>query len=201
MELFGNKEKERISNLESFKPNGWYRSDYGTEYLIYAEEVDENNNIIKGYGFSDEGEWYVVKPGNSGLYRTVLATKEEVEERLKQEAIKRGFVVGAEIGCLSDTGYNCKISNNDYYLNIIGDDILWNEFAVDTSLIMEDGVWLEIENEKLPPHKEAPTLVGDSQVVVEHTKEFIPSKKQVLKYLLKKDIILTPKQYKKLWKK
>ena len=63
------------------------------------------------------------------------------------------------------------------------------------------------ENEKLPPYKEVPlkwnyeTLVGDNQVVDEHIKEFIPSKKQVLKYLLERDIILTPKQYKKLWKK
>lgn len=102
------------------------------------------------------------------------------------------------------------ITDEHFYLRLAkcGDSVdLFRLDDTKTTITYDKFMELFGENEKLPPYKEVPlkwnyqTLVGGNQVVIEHTKEFIPSKKQVLKYLLNRGIILTPKQYKKLWKK
>lgn len=197
-------EKQTKNALELFNKDSelykWYKYDDGSLFYVTSEC---KKGHLYGYGL-DKDSWvyHVDEGGNSCVFNNVAknyktpATKEEVEERLTQEAIKRGFVKGVKVGCLNLVGYFSEIEIDCYYLDEDCDEVFWNTFCVDSSVIMKDGVWLEIENDK--------ALVGD---VIETTDEvsIFSSReeklKKTLKYLLKKDIILTPKQYKKLWKK
>lgn len=107
-----------------------------------------------------------------------------------------------------------KIEDNYTYLRIDWE----NEFCMNgkssfkTIITYDKFMELFGENDKLPPYKEAPlkwnygSLVGGVIKGIETIDEVSPISsrekelKKTLKYLLKKDIILTPKQYKKLWK-
>lgn len=132
MELFGEPKVNK---------SGWYRDEKSPKWLVYR---DFKNKCA--YGFNGwDGSWFFTKNILNHIgSNDILATKEEVEEMLKKEAIERGFVVGAEMGCLEHEGYSAKVLKEDYYLNKLGDKVLWNEFALDTSLIMKDGIWLEV---------------------------------------------------------
>lgn len=190
--------------------NKWYKCDDGTLFYVTSECKEGH---LYGYGFDSAGSWkYNVDEGGyrcafnnvAKNYKTPV-TKEEVEERLKQEAIKRGFVKGVEVVCLNEEEYISEIEFEDYYLDEDCDEVLWNSFCVDSSVIMKDGVWLEIENDKAlvedviegTETTDEVSPISLSSIFSSREKEF----KKTLKYLLKKDIILTPKQYKKLWKK
>lgn len=127
---------------------------------------------------------------------------------LSEEQIKEMADVFNTNGYETWDNINALKKDTHLFLEVgIGNEVYLNHKKEEkTTITYEKFMDLFGEKDKLPPYKETPlkwnyeTLVGDNQVVIEHTKEFIPSKKQVLKYLLKKDIILTPKQYKKLWK-
>ena len=84
--------KEKGLIEEQFKVGEWYIGEF---ILCYITEKEEDKHL--GYGLW-EGKW--VDDNNSWFYDTKkqdirLATKEEVEEALIKEAIKRGFKKGA----------------------------------------------------------------------------------------------------------
>lgn len=198
-------EEQTKNALELFNKDSelykWYKYDDGSLFYVTSEC---KKGHLYGYGL-DKDSW--VYYGEEDEYRCVFnnvaknyktpATKEEVEERLTQEAIKRGFNVGYESG-----KYVYFIHDKDWYYNDKSNTFFVRQKNGTWNTIMKDGVWLEIENDK--------ALVGDVIKGTETTDEVSPislfsareeSLKKTLKYLLKKDIILTPKQYKKLWKK
>lgn len=186
--------------------NRWYKYDDGSLFYVTSEC---KNGHLYGYGFNKDSWVYNVDEKSSNCvfnsvaknYKTP-ATKEEAEERLKQEAIKRGFNVGYESG-----KYVYFAHDKDWYLNSETNSFFVRQKDDTWNMIMKDGVWLE------PPYKEVlrgietteeNTPLRLSEVIEGHIKAQEKPKKtkiKVLKYLLKRDIVLTPKQYKKLWKK
>ena len=87
--------KEAIENAIGESEGVWYKSSYGTEYMIYATKI-RNRQIIEGYGTLDEGKWVVVEDANilCGITSANPATPEEITEFFFKEAKKRGYVKG-----------------------------------------------------------------------------------------------------------
>lgn len=204
--------KEVVNAKELFYKSGWYKDERVYKWLAYR---DFENECIYGFNGS-EGEWFF--SGNTLNHidsEDVLATKEEVEERLIEEAKRRGFEDGIPvIDCDGVVNGTFVFQNNRLYLGgaLIMQNGIWAEVVkknliegVVTEQIVEfpDDLGenlknLDTTNRTLIEGWEEPTLEEISSIFSSR-KEL--SKKKVLKYLLKRNIILTPKQYKKLWKK
>lgn len=84
--------------------NRWYKSKTHKEMLIYPTIKDQSTNALYGYGFSTDGffEYYDKDTSNYCLCNDVaseylyLATPQEIETALKNEAVKRGFADGVK---------------------------------------------------------------------------------------------------------
>ncbi len=105
------------------------------------------NEIITAYGFGgDDMEWYNECEGWAyyDYNYVVLATPEEVEAALTNEAVKRGFKEGVR--------FKTPCSNTEYIAK--GNIIIWqngNTFGLRLSdsygLILDNGKWAEIIKE------------------------------------------------------
>ena len=83
--------KKECPKLFKLKPNNWYKTTDNENCLLFATEIINSNNA-NGYGFGRNGNW-IEQTFNYeiGLRDTRLATPQEVETALIQEAKKRGF--------------------------------------------------------------------------------------------------------------
>lgn len=71
----------------------WYKDAY-SNFLIYAEEIHEITNDISGYGFYSSLKWFDSKRVCVKNIKLNIATHEEVETALIEEAKRRGFKEG-----------------------------------------------------------------------------------------------------------
>jgi len=130
---------------KSLKSNLWnfVTSKIGFEYLIYGNEKDKKGNYI-GYGFSlDRKKYYYESPfiTDEQIKYSRLATPEEVETALVNEAKRRGFK-GKERLVWEIDGARYLISNPElsYFEYEKESSILF--FA--KGIVFDNGTWAEI---------------------------------------------------------
>jgi len=119
--------------------NGWYKyRDVG--YLMYHDFVKNTK-----YGFNSSSKW--VNPIALELTKGYTkADTKEVEQRLKEEAVKRGFKTGATINN-SILGFE----NINYLINSDTFQYYETEIGVGGFKIMKNGVWAEMVEESKEP--------------------------------------------------
>lgn len=125
--------------FEEENKSGWYRYEKGigkTNWLMFH---DFENNVY--YGFNeDSGSWFYNKYEVEESSNSVLASNEEVIQRLTEEAEKRGYKQGVKIKALVSGGQlKYKLNDRKPSLNYKN-----NTFYYGGTLIMKDGVWAEI---------------------------------------------------------
>jgi hypothetical protein len=127
--------------------NRWYKSKKLNDVFIRLEDNDKGR-----YGFDSCG-WYKTNDSNKGISTEYwqLATPQEVETALKNEAVKRGFVKGAL--CNNSNIHNSKTNNNkiDFdYMEFIDNELRLykNNDSNCYYQIFNNGVWAEIIKEE-----------------------------------------------------
>lgn len=112
---------------------GWYKCTVGTKWFVY---YDLEKMIV--YGFNDYGDWFDMEPESEKISEenSEPATEQEATERLKAEAIKRGYVEGAEVVSLYSLLLE-TIEGIDYVFGNAG-------FFAGSTVIMKHGKWAEI---------------------------------------------------------
>jgi hypothetical protein len=93
--MAGRKYKDFLDHKFPKKVSGWYKTEGSDKYLMY---FDFENDIY--YGFSSFGIWH--SRDNSVDFESnsdydYLATPQEVEQRLIEEAKRRGIIKGAVV--------------------------------------------------------------------------------------------------------
>lgn len=129
-----------------FEVGKWYKSGL---VLLNFERHQESDRSLIGYGFDTEGYW--MNANNSGWLREEWeeATEAEVFEALKNEAVKRGFVVGCYTqGLIDERLADKELSkvNGSFSLHEEG-KILKVEVSGDFFVkrnIFKEGVWAEV---------------------------------------------------------
>src|SRR5690606_1908944 len=84
---------EILSQSKSEKENGWYKDTSG-EHKLWLVYYDFKNNVR--YGFNASGKWF---QDNRTDFKELLEleTEKEIEKRLIEETLKRGFKKGLPI--------------------------------------------------------------------------------------------------------
>lgn len=127
--------KEESKDIEVGK---WYK-EKSSKFLFFISKIDENKAL--GYGFSSIGYWF----NDYSLLSRIesdchLATNQEVEEVLKNEAVKRGFKKGINIKTPNGTEGSCKNGVLRY-------DKILNYLFIDEYACFVEGKWAEIVQE------------------------------------------------------
>ena len=194
---------------------GWLeKNDTGWE-ATNIEDI-QNLNGCDSLKYSDDSWEWELNEKQTKNAKELFYTLENIQvdcSELMEEQIKEMADV------FENNGFNVDldgITDEHFYLRLTKCRKSVDLFRLDdTKTIITYEKFMELfgENEKVTPYEEVPlkwnyeTLVWDGIKGIETIDEVssISSRekelKKTLKYLLKKDIILTPKQYKKLWKK
>lgn len=115
---------------------GWYKD--GNDFLAF---YDLQKGII--YGLDEDNDWFLTENWEGAFYLVVEpATESEALERLKAEAIRRGYVEGVEVKCLSDSAIE-KIMSKDLIPEVSFDNENWL-WSHHCACIMKHGKWAEI---------------------------------------------------------
>lgn len=140
---------------EAFEPELktgiWYKSKENCNLLQFLEEIEKGTNCdyYKSYGFGLNREWQNSDNRISDIFKNNMtpATEEEVFERLKEEAVKRGFKKGVTVdrSNIIKTGKELngsigKLEWNDFDYGSFGDNCL----SCLNTVIYANGVWAEI---------------------------------------------------------
>jgi len=122
---------------KNLKPNNWYKHKIHSGLVYYSEIIEEK--YITGYGFTSYLEYW--DKVNYYKNQLVPASKKEVFDALKNEAIKRGYQKGRE--CLFGLSEEKrKLETNDFYLRDYRLCINDNNNCGD--VIFQDGKWAEL---------------------------------------------------------
>lgn len=124
--------KEESKDIEAGK---WYKKK-SNKFLFFISKIDGNKAL--GYGFSSIGYWF----NNYSDIRLIerdchLATTQEVEEDLKNEAVKRGFKKGVTFKSAS-SGDEFIFNGNFHFHKSI------NSLTGEMGCIFYEGIWAEI---------------------------------------------------------
>lgn len=119
----------------------WYKRPHNK--ALFCIVGDPENEPFEIYGFDNDGDWMGYKKAQTFKDGEVEATEVEVFEALKNEAVKRGFVLGSLITPLYDekndkdnifkVGSSFVIEKGKLYVRGYG------KFCV-----LKDGKWAEI---------------------------------------------------------
>lgn len=148
---------------EEIKLGNWYFQDGNMFYAsVIGNRAISGVHRVYGYGF-DDGEWEDLSNTTTGGWTFVppetpfrLATKEEVEEALRREAKKRGFVKGVKF-----RNFQGKIQTitREHHFSNLGEgynglccggtpEEEWNkEGCSSNAYIFNNGKWAEIIEE------------------------------------------------------
>lgn len=127
-----------ILGINEFESGKWYKAT-DSKFMVLLTKYEAKHNSY-GYYFDANGVWKGY--GDLGLSDCILATNKEVEQRLIEEAKRRGYKNG-NYECL--TGVRTYGVNEDkfFYQNYK----LWHGENGDfCNRIFEEGAWAEIKN-------------------------------------------------------
>lgn len=151
--------KEEIEALKNEKPKfevgKWYKST-DCKALYFAKKVTDLK--IENFGFNYKGEWMELKERtlDDDSYKIRLATPQEVEQHLIEEAKKRGLVSGVNCGWIDDCGFKNEKPNGDYFYNQPFDGL-----KLGYHYIYHAGKWATILE-----FKDQPILIGGYEVEI-----------------------------------
>ena len=150
LEKLKNLNDSRVNEILNMTPelNKWYKAT-DNKFMIYLTKYKDDNKC-EGFYFSGLNGEYMGFCDNLGFRRCILATKQEIEQALTNEAKRRGFKEGIRVK-LFDSMYDISTLNNgeftyqkDYNrFGIRGGDSC-GSFAV----LFKDGQWAEIIDDK-----------------------------------------------------
>lgn len=130
---------------------GWYKVEFN-KFIAYFD-------LEKGiaYGFDTIGDWFSLESFTLSEFTHIEpATEQEATERLKAEAIERGYVEGAEVVSLYSLLLE-TIEGIDYVFGNAG-------FFAGSTVIMKDGEWAEItKHAEQPQEKTFPRMMEVKQ--------------------------------------
>ena len=129
----------RVNEILEVKEYGkWYRYRRQPKFLAFVK--DRSNR----YGFNMHGIWFNMRAGEPLDNGYILATKEEVEQRLIEEAKRRGYKNGNYECLLGDYGTEENVKECFYYDT---DGCLYHGGEDDANnIVFEKGTWAEIKN-------------------------------------------------------
>ena len=144
-----------VLGVIEYKEGKWYKNPE-SKFMVLIKEIIDDNNCYGYYFCGSEG---IYKGLNDvGLSKCIEATNKEVEQKLIEEAKRRGFNEGVKFKSLSENGKIRTISDKiriDYYistniLTISTSEEEWdNKRDVQSNpTIFKDGVWAEIIDDK-----------------------------------------------------
>lgn len=150
LEKLKNLNDSRVNEILNMTPelNKWYKAT-DNKFMIYLTKYKDDNEC-EGFYFSGLNGEYMGFCDDLGFRRCILATKQEIEQALTDEAKRRGFKEGIRVK-LFDSMYDISTLNNgeftyqkDYNrFGIRGGDSC-GSFAV----LFKDGQWAEIIDDK-----------------------------------------------------
>ncbi len=133
-----------IHVMDEKPKNGWYKSTIPMHKKYLAYHDYENNH---SFGIGTYGHW--INDKNTDFPACIVpATPEEVEQRLKEEAVKRGFKKGATIN-----NFILGFENTNYLINEDTFQYYETEIGVGGFKIMKNGVWARIVEDTKPQFK------------------------------------------------
>jgi len=128
--------KNWFPNAFELELNKWYKSDMGG--LWFAAEFLDGGKKQRSYGFNRKSEW--INSGYRDSTGLVLATPQEIESALINEAKKRGYKDG-NYKCLSLSSRTYSHSDDYIFYN----DKLYSGWVDDhRNIIFQNGKWAEI---------------------------------------------------------
>ena len=151
LEKLKNLNDSRVNEILNMTPelNKWYKAT-DNKFMIYLTKY-KDNNICEGFYFSGLNGKYMGFCDNLGFRRCILATKQEIEQALTNEAKRRGFKEGVKFKCLISA--KVGILTEDYFIynsSFGGSNSLESAFKNDNinSVLFKDGVWAGNINKK-----------------------------------------------------
>lgn len=149
----GNEIEEAFPEL--FKPKlevgKWYKNTFFGKSLFCVTEIKEDG-WYNACGFDHTGCWDSGNWGRINNSNREEATKEEVEQRLIEEAKRRGFKVGVTVVNVDDED---RVREIGILYGFDWDTDFENGLTYDSELIFKDGKWAEIipERKGIPVHE------------------------------------------------
>lgn len=131
-----------IQNNIEIKLKNWFPDAFKTKFIGWAKDIHEMNedwiayyeNDILKYGINANGDWF--KSKSNANYNECesnrVATEQEVETALINEAKKRGFVMG----CTWDNGVFTALTGYSFYYNF-----KYNNLTLQGATIFKNGIW------------------------------------------------------------
>lgn len=142
--------EERLKELfpeafeQELKTGIWYKG-IEDKTLYFLQSFSDTGGAIS-YGFNINGYWSNSTKRCKGYFKNKMtpATDEEVFERLKEEAVKRGFKKGVTVD-----RYGLKLDFQfEYVCKIIIDGYkyykFYNRLELGGNIIFDNGIWAEI---------------------------------------------------------
>jgi len=120
---------------EELELNKWYKVLQEVDTLWFLTEKNKDDGH-SGYGFCCGGDFKHCSTIKTELFSLELATPQEVETALINEAKKRGFKEGVKIKSL--------IGNGEVYLNSILNEYKDNMLYMFGCCVFKNGIWAEI---------------------------------------------------------
>ena len=127
-----------ILGVIEYKEGNWYKTTDSKFMVLLTKYESEYNSY--GYYFNTRGEWKGYD--DVGLSKCIEATNKEVEQKLIEEAKRRGYKNGS-YECMVGIGTD-EVDDDKFFYE---DGILWNGVDGDCcNKIFDKGVWVEIKN-------------------------------------------------------
>lgn len=124
--------------MSTAKENGWYKHTNG-DHKLWLVYYDFNNNVR--YGFDANGGWF---QDNGTDYKACLelATEKEIEKRLIEEAVKRGFKKGCKIISLDGIDRSFELTSDHFVFSLDTNTLFCKENGVN---LFHNGIWATIK--------------------------------------------------------
>ena len=128
-----------VLGVIEYKEGKWYKNPE-SKFMVLIKEIIDDNNC---YGYYFCGRVGIYKGlDDVGLSKCIEATNKEVEQKLIEEAKRRGYKNGS-YECMVGIGTD-EVDDDKFFYE---DGILWNGVDGDCcNKIFDKGVWVEIKN-------------------------------------------------------
>ena len=128
-----------VLGVIEYKEGKWYKNPE-SKFMVLIKEIIDDNNCYGYYFCGSEGIYKGLS--DVGLSKCIEATNKEVEQKLIEEAKRRGYKNGS-YECMVGIGTD-EVDDDKFFYE---DGILWNGVdGVVFDKIFDKGVWVEIKN-------------------------------------------------------
>lgn len=138
----------RVNEILNMTPelNKWYKAT-DSKFMIYLTKHKDDNKC-EGFYFSELNGEYIGFCDDLGFHRCILATKQQIEQALTNEAKRRGFENVGDLSITFVDGRNFKKGFFDTSDNKFRFCRGYNTILLDGVEIFNNGQWAKITDEK-----------------------------------------------------